>query len=1229
MKCLKLSILFCISSIFLLTAQTEFIFRIETTTNNQFFSIPISGSGSNFNVDWGDSTTDTNATDTINHTYATPGVYTVIITGNISWLRISNNVVIRDMFLSIEQWGTNQWQSMEGSFYGCSNLVINATDTPDLSNVSTTRDMFRDATSLVDNGGAMGNWDMGNVTNMFNMFRGTTLFNADIGQWDVSSVENFSRMFQNATGFNQSLGDWDISSATGMNVMFGGASLSSGFYDQTLIGWATLSAGETQIPNGITINMGSSSYCNGETARNTLTSAPNNWSITDAGVDCSSLPNEAYFITTWQTTSADETITIPVNNASGTSNYYVDWGDGQSDSSVSGNISHTYASAGIYTVRIAGIFPHIFFDNVGDRNKILTIESWGAIQWQSMENAFAGCSNLVLNATNVPDLKDVINTSGMFFQASSFVDNGGAMGNWDMGNVTNMFVMFRSTTLFNANIGQWDVSNVENFSRMFQNATNFNQSLGNWDISSATEMNVMFGGASLSTSFYDQTLIGWATLDTGENQIPSNITIDMGSSNYCVGENARNTLTSAPNNWSIADLGIDCDSFSADEYFITTWETTVPNETITIPVNDVSSVSIYVVDWGDNQSDSSVNGSISHTYASAGTYSVRIFGVVPQIFFNNSGDKDKILSIEQWGNIEWESMESAFSGCSNLVLNATDTPNLIDVTNMNGMFFQASSFVDNGGAIGDWDVSSVVLMASLFQATPFNSDINTWNMQSVEDIDDMFSQTTHFNQPLNDWQFPNLTRLFGVFNQATAFNQDIGNWDVSSIESFGNMFQEATAFNQSLGNWDISSATGLPNMLRFSGLSPENYDATLIGWATLNAGETQIPSNVTLGAGLLQYCFSESERTLLTNAPFNWTINGDLQICDDYFITTWQTTSANETIAIPTNSVDTYNYTIRWGDGQFDTSVTGDITHTYTNPGIYTVAIRGDFPAIFFNGIGDRNKILSIEQWGNILWSRMFRSFLGCTNLVLNATDTPDLTNVSDMQEMFRNTSSLVDNGGQLNNWDVSNVEIMGQVFWNSSVNEDLSNWDVSNVGNFEQMFEGASNFNQSLGAWDISSAVSMTEMLSDSGLSTENYDATLIGWATLEAGEAQIPTGVVFRANGLTYCNGASARNTLSSAPFNWVFLAGDTFDCSSLSVDDVSANKLTVYPNPVSNILYLEDTTQQLTKVEVFNISGQKVYSKTGNLNQIDMQSFDTGLYMIKLHTQSSTKTLKTVKK
>ena len=310
------------------------------------------------------------------------------------------------------------------------------------------------------------------------------------------------------------------------------------------------------------------------------------------------------------------------------------------------------------------------------------------------------------------------------------------------------------------------------------------------------------------------------------------------------------------------------------------------------------------------------------------------------------------------------------------------------------------------------------------------------------------------------------------------------------------------------------------------------------------------------------------------------------------FITTWRTTTTNETITIPTTGGG-YNYDISTSDGQTFTGVNGDKTITFANAGDYDISISGTFPRIYINNGVDKDKIIDIKQWGNIAWTSLESAFKGASNLQLTATDAPDLSNLTTLKEIFRQCTifnaninhwdvSNVTNldsvfyfassfNQPLNNWDVSNVTTMSSSFRRSAFNQDLSSWNTSSVTNFINTFRessyngsGSSNwdvsnvtgvdrmfyqtpFNENISGWDIIGITSFTDFLKNSSaLSTANYDAILIGWeATLQAafpnGSGYAPSiSINFGNSEYTGGGAAEASRTSLINNFNWTITDG-----------------------------------------------------------------------------------------
>ncbi len=300
-----------------------------TSASNQF-TIPTSGLGYNYDVDWGDGTISSGVTGNITHTFPSIGNYVIKITG--SFLRIVfNNGGDRLKLLEVQNWGVygTGGNLQNAAFSGCANMIITASDAPDLSTTTTLSAFLQNCTSFNQ---SINHWDVSNVTNfslmfigastfnqslnnwnvtsgtLFNsMFELATAFNGDITGWNVSSGSNFSRMFLFTT-FNQNIGSWNVSGATNMSQMFAfansfnqnigswnianvtnftnfmqgktAANYSASNLDAIYNGWSALA-----VQPNLNINFNTIKYTAAGTAgRNILTGAPNNWTITDGGI---------------------------------------------------------------------------------------------------------------------------------------------------------------------------------------------------------------------------------------------------------------------------------------------------------------------------------------------------------------------------------------------------------------------------------------------------------------------------------------------------------------------------------------------------------------------------------------------------------------------------------------------------------------------------------------------------------------------------------------------------------------------------------------------------------------------------------------------------------------------------------------------------------------------------------------------------------------------------------
>ncbi len=757
---------------------------------------------------------------------------------------------------------------------------------------------------------------------------------------------------------------------------------------------------------------------------------------------------EDAFVTTWKTDSAGQSITIPVGGATG--NYTVDWGDGTMSENVTGDQMHPYASAGNHTVRISGNFTMIYLNNdLDNAPKLVSIDQWGAIKWESTARAFYGASDMVYKATDVPDLSEVTDMVSMFHDARNFNGN---ISNWDVSNVTDMNSLFEGARNFNQPLNDWDVSNVDSMANMFDGATTFDQNLGEWYVVPAdTAFNA--GDASLNVTtisaqngFLDDQRPRYG-IGAGQNSTLFNVTgntlmfkspTDPG--NYRVNVTASGPVFESSNNWRVLGVTVsgtsdfaptasagpdlvltegavfmlngsatdpngggltylwtqspastvvafsDTSSPTATitvpqvtantnvtltltatntslasatdslvlairetgSAFLTTWNVTETGTTVSIPTYGA-----YEIIWGDGSAEAvRFNGLQSHSYSAAGMYQVAMTSGLSRIGLSGSDATPKRLaSIDQWGEIQWTSMQAAFQSASAMTYGATDAPDLSGVTSMVNMFWGATSF---NGNISSWDVSNVVNMNSMFtSATSFNGNISSWDVSNVVNMNSMFTSATSFNGNISSWDVSRVTDMAHMFNGATSFNGNISSWDVSRVTDMVHMFYGATSFNHDISSWDVSRVTDMRNMFR----DATSFNGNISSWDV---------SRVTDMSGMFYRATS-----------FNGNISSwDVSSVTDMYVMFYRATSFNQ----------------------------------------------------------------DISSW--------------------------DVSDVAVMRAMFQRATSF---NGNISSWDVSSVTDIRTMFQHAtSFNQDISSWDVSDVAVMHAMFQGASAFDQNLGNWYV-----------------------------------------------------------------------------------------------------------------------------------------------------------------
>jgi surface protein len=354
---------------------------------------------------------------------------------------------------------------------------------------------------------------------------------------------------------------------------------------------------------------------------------------------------------------------------------------------------------------------------------------------------------------------------------------------------------------------------------------------------------------------------------------------------------------------------------------------------------DVTSTKQVLIDFGTSIADKDAAKYRVKVSNGNGVFQHIKFGDVQEVqlpdqifpIWQVNGSADKILEIEQWGNIAWTSMNNAFSQCKLVQITATDIPDLSNVEDASYMFYGTKSFTGASSmqnwdtskvkhfrfmfalifdtiissvsdqfnppyfnswdissatdlsfmfagrgifnqTLNNWNVSNVTDMKWMFALCPsYNQPMDNWDTSSLEDIRFMFHFDSGFNQSLNHWNTSKITNMAHAIHGCTAFNHSLENWDMTKVTRIDQILKETPNFNQSLASWNLASVNNGAQALMQTGMDCENFSKTLTGWAdnpdTANNVDLDIVTPLTYASNAVD------KRNILINK--GWTMSGD------------------------------------------------------------------------------------------------------------------------------------------------------------------------------------------------------------------------------------------------------------------------------------------------------------------------------------------------------------------
>ena len=711
----------------------------------------------------------------------------------------------------------------------------------DVSLVTDMSQLFRDKSQFNADISA---WDTSQVTDMGYMFYGAAVFNGAVGTWDTSQVQSLSDMFRGAAAFNQDIGNWNTSQVTNMASMFRSDALPRNAFNQDIGSWdtskvttfhrmfwyATVFNQDIGSWNTSQVKSLSGMFRDARAFNQDISS----WDTSEVTVMLEVFYNAVKFnqdIGSWSTSK----VTDMRKMFGGATDFYQDI-TGWSDASLT---TEMFAGATAWLDRVQR----------GDGTGTSTdgpISEWVHKPCLADERAQSGwcvpcggggirpagddptsgdtiCAfpdRAALKAAVDACLSAVPSGEACCSTDANCADPSSArcgsagcvdMPEWDVSLVWNMEGLFNGKSQFNADISAWDTSQVTLMRTMFYDAAAFNQDIGTWDTSQVTDMKHMFVRAA---AFNQDIGSGIQRRSRHESHVHDAAAFNQDIGTWDTSQvTDMETCSCAPPRSTKISASWNTSQVRDMKYMF--YQPAAFNQDIgtwdTSQVTDMNNM--FVLAAAFNQDIGSWNTSqvtsMNAMFKHAAAFYQDISGWSDAALTTST---DMFTDAGAWLNRLERDGTTSTDGPSNVWVHK---PCLVNERVQSGWCVPCGGMFSN--AAGD-DPAAGVDTACDGDSQGLKDAVNAC-LSAVPSGEACCSTDTNCADPssarcgsagcvdMPEWDVSLVTDMSELFKDKADFNADISAWDTSQVTDMGLMFGNAFAFNQDIGSWSTSQVT--------------------------------------------------------------------------------------------------------------------------------------------------------------------------------------------------------------------------------------------------------------------------------------------------------------------------------------------------------------------------------------------------------------------------------------